>query len=393
MRCAVVSPDFPPPFVGGSLVYIHGLVEHCPERVDVLAGPLPRGVKEALDPRHAVTRSRLLVGSFAPTRARLALMYGFVAAWSLVTALRRRYDVAVLNLGLVGNSLLIPIFRVLQMPVVAVAYAEELTMALGGRSLKSRLKRRLLRASYPKADRFVAVSEFTRRTLVAAGVPAGRIQVIAPMIDWRKHVTTVDGLPGERYILAAGRLVARKGFDLLIDALASLRTRLPGVALYIVGSGPEGEQLARQIERAKLGDAVRLLGEVSDDELAALYRGADLFVLPNVALDNGDCEGCPIVLIEASAWGKPVIAGREGGTSTAVDDGVTGLLVDPRRPGELTAAIERVLTDTSFAARLGSAGQRKVRRDHDPVTNSRAFWDVLQEAGRRTRGSDSECSG
>lgn len=116
------------------------------------------------------------------------------------------------------------------------------------------------------------------------------------------------------------------------------------------------------------------------DELAALYRGADLFVLPNIALDNGDCEGCPIVLIEASAWGKPVIAGREGGTSTAVDDGVTGLLVDPRRPGELAAAIERVLTDGGFAARLGRAGRCKVSRDHDPVTNSRAFYNVLRDA-------------
>lgn len=380
MRCVIVSPDFPPPFVGGSLVYMYDLVEHCPGSLDVLAGPLPEGAKEALDARHVMVRSRLLVDSFAPSRARLALMYGFLVVWSVVTALRRRYDVVVVNPGLVGSSLLIPIFKVLRVPVVGIAYAEEITMALGGRSLKSRLKHWLLRASYPKADRFVAVSEFTRQALVEAGVPAGRIHVIPPMIDWRKQVPTDDRPPGGRYILAAGRLVARKGFDLLIDALASLRSRLPEVGLYIVGTGPERDRLARQVERRNLGGVVRLLGAVGDGELAALYRGADLFVLPNIALDNGDCEGCPIVLIEASAWGKPVIAGREGGTSTAVDDGVTGLLVDPRGPGELAAAIERVLTDGGFAARLGRAGRHKVSRDHDPVKNSRAFYNVLRGA-------------
>jgi len=116
----VISPDFPPPFVGGSLVYVYNLVRHYPGRLDVFTssgGRAPIGLGE----RHRLVRSRLLVGSLVdPSRLELLVMY----AYFVVLALRvvaSRYDAVLVNPGVVGNGILIPIFKLFRMPVIGFA--------------------------------------------------------------------------------------------------------------------------------------------------------------------------------------------------------------------------------------------------------------------------------
>jgi glycosyltransferase involved in cell wall biosynthesis len=259
-------------------------------------------------------------------------------------------------------------------PAIPIAYAEELTIPLRGAGLKNRIKRWLLRRAYPGAAGVVSVCGFTRDVLVSVGVPADRIEIIVPMIGEAKiaKAPAPRGKPGRR-ILTVGRLVRRKGFDFLIEAVARLRSEMPDIRLTIVGDGPEQPKLAALTAAHGLESNVALAGRLSDEELRRAYEQTDVFVLACVVLENGDCEGTPTVFIEASALGIPVIAGTGGGTDGAVEEGRNGFLVDCRNVEQLAETIRLVLCDEDLARRLGAGGIEKVASDHLPSVAARRF--------------------
>ena len=115
----------------------------------------------------------------------------------------------------------------------------------------------------------------------------------------------------------------------------------------------------RLVASCGVGDAVRFLGFVPDDELPALYNAVDLYVGVSRRFDLM-AEGFGIALVEASASGLPVVGGRSGGVPDAVRDGETGLLVDPDDPGAVAHAITRLLGDAELRRRMGAAGRRAV---------------------------------
>ena len=129
-------------------------------------------------------------------------------------------------------------------------------------------------------------------------------------------------------LLFVGRLVERKGVQVLLEALARLRDR-PGVRVRVVGDGPMRGALERQAATLGVADRVRFDGSVSTEELVRRFRECDVFVLPAVVDAKGDTEGLGVVLIEALSYGKPVIASAAGGIVDIVRDGETGLLVPP----------------------------------------------------------------
>src|SRR5207248_11117209 len=108
---------------------------------------------------------------------------------------------------------------------------------------------------------------------------------------------------------------------------------------------------------AGLDDCVRFLGRVGDEDLVPLMQAADVFVHPNRELENGDVEGFGIVFLEANACGVPVIGGRSGGTPDAVQDGVTGFLVDPNDVDEIAGRVTLLLENRGLRERMGSAGR------------------------------------
>lgn len=221
------------------------------------------------------------------------------------------------------------------------------------------LTRRILR----HADRVVVNSTFTRDLAVAAGARAGRTSIVHPPLgitpDLAQPAPVVDvrhagGLEHSRIILSVGRLVARKGFDDLIHAVALLHREFPRVVLVIVGGGPERERLGT-LARAE-GLAVRFVPPCDDATLAAWYRACDVFALLPHELPSGDVEGFGMVYLEAGACGKPVIGTRSGGVSDAVHDRETGILVSPDDPAAACAAIAELFRDPATARRLGTNG-------------------------------------
>jgi glycosyltransferase involved in cell wall biosynthesis len=162
-------------------------------------------------------------------------------------------------------------------------------------------------------------------------------------------------------ILAVGRLVEKKGFDQLIDACSRLKQQGVRFSCAIVGEeGSAGASLRAQIERLGLAGSVQLRGPVTQDQLREIYRGAHTFALPCQIMEDGDRDGFPNVLAEAMAMGVPVVSTAISGIPEMIDNGVHGLLVEPRDPQALADALGRVLTDAALHARLASAGRARI---------------------------------
>ena len=160
---------------------------------------------------------------------------------------------------------------------------------------------------------------------------------------------------GGRRILYVGRLIERKGLSYLIEAMDLLPSGLC-VRLDIVGAGDQRPLLERLVEDKGLTERVFFRGRIPYEELAELYAGCDLFVLPAIVDSRGDTEGLGVVLVEAMSYKKPVIATNVGGIPDIVRHNETGILVEQRDPQALAQAIEAMLTDENRARELGRAG-------------------------------------
>jgi glycosyltransferase involved in cell wall biosynthesis len=166
-------------------------------------------------------------------------------------------------------------------------------------------------------------------------------------------------------VLSVGRLVEKKGYDVLIRAAAVLRGRGLPFTVRIAGEGVEWARLQRLVHELGVGEHVVFLGPLSPRELETEYESATAFALGCRQLANGDRDGLPNVVLEAMARGLPVVSTTHGAVVEAVDDGRTGLLAPPEDPEALALALERLLTQPELAARLGSAAAQSVRDRFD----------------------------
>src|ERR1044072_3859330 len=166
--------------------------------------------------------------------------------------------------------------------------------------------------------------------------------------------------------LGVGRLVPKKGFDVLVEACAILKCRGFHFETAIVGEHGEHEaQLRKQIEAHGLKDIVRLIGPMEQSRLYTEYQRADVFCLPCRVLDNGDRDGLPNVLMEAMACGLPVITTPVSGIPEIIKDGENGALVPPEDAEALANAIQRISADRMLARNLGRAGRLTVLERFD----------------------------
>ncbi|HUR34503.1 MAG TPA: glycosyltransferase family 4 protein [Vicinamibacterales bacterium] len=179
-------------------------------------------------------------------------------------------------------------------------------------------------------------------------------------------------------ILAAGRLIEKKGFDTLIAACALLRDRHLPVRCRIYGTGPLRASLDDQIGRLQLRDQVELPGWAPPGVLLDEMAVAGVFVMPSRVSRGGDRDGIPNVVLEAMAASLPVIATKVSGIPEAVVHGETGLLVAPDDPAELAEALARLLTDGALAARFGLAARTRVAEEFILEVASRRLIEIFR---------------
>lgn len=175
-----------------------------------------------------------------------------------------------------------------------------------------------------------------------AGIPAGRRRQGSPRI------------------LAAGRLVPKKGFHYLVDAVRELVRSGVSVHCTIAGDGPEREVLRSAIRSAGLDEVIALPGWVAEQDMISLYGESDVFVHPAVVAGDGDQDGLPNALLEAASAGLPIVTTDVGGIGEFVRHEESGILVEPANPHRLARAIERLLNDGELRARLAANAAREV---------------------------------
>ena len=237
---------------------------------------------------------------------------------------------------------------------------------------------------FASAAGLIANSDFTCRRLQRLGVNPSRISIIHPAIDiqsFRESTEMGNGadLPGRTTLLTVTRLTPKKGVDMVLRVMPEVKARVKDLHYIIVGQGEDRGRLEGITRDLNITDMVRFAGRVSDAELIDYYRQSDLFVLVSREEEGGaDYEGFGIVFLEAAACGKPVVGGRSGGIPEAVEDGVTGILVDPLKEEDISRAILSVLTDGSLARKLGEAGRSRVEKKFSYIAQAQAFREILR---------------
>jgi phosphatidylinositol alpha-1,6-mannosyltransferase len=237
--------------------------------------------------------------------------------------------------------------------------------------------RRLLRRIGDDVDVLTYVSEYCRREISPAlsATAAGRMVQLSPGVDTARFGPVVDGSPwrerwgagGRPVVLAASRLVARKGHDVLIKAWPEVLRACPAALLVVMGDGPMRRRLERAALRTAVSDSVRVVAGVPWHDMPGVYAAADVFALPcRTRLHGLEPEAFGLVFLEAAASGLPVVAGRSGGVPEALVHGETGYLVDPGDVELVAQRISALLTAPATAHAMGSLGRQWVRENHSP---------------------------
>jgi phosphatidylinositol alpha-1,6-mannosyltransferase len=358
-RSLLLTFDYPPT-VGGIAVVLERFWRLAGHEGCLILAPRVPG-SEAVDASHPVRTVRF------PSRGGALGKWSTLLAGALCTAwwvLRWRPRLLIAGQVVRAGPIAWLYHRLTGHPYDLWVYGGETRDGFAGSARRDRLVRRCLRG----ARRLFTNSPFTTREMIDFGIDAARVTEVPLGVDGTifrpaaaDEVRRRYGLDDRLVILTVGRLIERKGVDRMLDALAGLGDDLPPWTYLVVSDGPRRSALEEQARRLGLDDRVHFCGFVDDNELPAYYNACDLFAMPNREVRDPvegslSVEGFGIVFLEAAACGKPVIAGRSGGAVHAVDDGLSGLLVDGEDVGDIQAALQQ-LADADTRQRMGAAGR------------------------------------
>lgn len=248
---------------------------------------------------------------------------------------------------------------------------------------------RVARGVFRRAGAVTACSDDLHQRALALGAAPATTRTVpygvdthrfAPNPDARAAVRARLGVAGGPMVFTAGRLVSKKGFEYLIDAVRVIQATLPDVRLAIAGEG----DLDAALRARAAGLPVTLLGNQSQDDIAGLVAAADIVAVPSVRDDAGNVDGLPNFALEALASATPVVATRAGGLPQAITDGVNGRLVPERDPDALAAAIAGLWSRPDRGRALGAAARVRVEQAHSWRTTAERMTDAyaMARAGR-----------
>src|SRR3954471_1481229 len=323
MRTLVVTNDFPPR-QGGIQTFVAALLaRRPPESLVVLASD--HSGSAGYDAGLPYPVARRPTSMLLPTRATARAAAELAAAHGCDTA----FFGAAAPLGLLAPALREAGVRRL---VGATHGHETGWVALPG-------SRQMMQRIASGLDVLTYISDYTRDRLAPALGSRTRLAQLSPGVDVDLFTPSADGAAVRRrhglgdapVVVCVSRLVARKGQDVLVAGWPRVLERHPDARLLLVGGGPGEASLRRAIAARGLERSVVLTGPVAAPDLPAHYAAGDVFAMPCRTRRGGlDVEGLGMVFLEAAACGRPVVAGTSGGAPEAVQDGVTGHVVEPR---------------------------------------------------------------
>lgn len=278
----------------------------------------------------------------------------------------------------VDGVLALPIAQKLKLPLVVTLHGYDVTVADGvwSKSRTGRLYLQRRRRMWEQAAAFICVSDFIRSCALKAGFPEAKLKTHYIGIDRSEFpATTIAG--SHTGVLFVGRLVEKKGCDLLIRAMHSVQRHLPNAALTVVGEGPMRsglEQLA-----VTLGVRCKFTGAASSTEVKQFLRRTAVVCVPSRTAANGDSEGLPMVVLEAQSMGVPVVSTHHAGIPEAVIHGQTGLLAAEGDADSLAGNLTLLLESETLRSEYGARGRQRIAEKFDLEIQTRRLEDIYDE--------------
>ncbi len=290
----------------------------------------------------------------------------------------------------IDGVLALPLAKKLGLPLIVTLHGYDITVSdrEHARYPTGRLYLRRRRRLWEQAALFLCDSDFLRVEAVKLGFPESKLRTHYIGVD-RKAFCRADGSSDEASVLFVGRLVEKKGCDLLIRAMSLVQQELPNVGLTIIGDGPMRDSLEKLAE--SLGVKGNFLGSRSSAQIKQMLQRATIFCAPSRTAKNGDSEGLGIVFLEAQAMGVPVVSSLHGGIPEAVIHGETGLLAPEGDYDTLAEHLLLLLQREDLRFLYGSRGVEWVRKTFDIEMQGRRLEDTYEEVLAEKAGTSHSC--
>jgi phosphatidylinositol alpha-1,6-mannosyltransferase len=234
----------------------------------------------------------------------------------------------------------------------------------------------------PRSKRVIAISHAAADEAVKRGASPESVRIVPPGLDFSEFETIPKleelrdryDLNGRPILLSAGRLARRKGLiEFVKYSLPKIIDKHPDISFLIVGDNPTQSlthkndiksEIQEVVDKLNLCNNVQMLGWVKRSELINLYYACDLFVLPAIPV-AGDMEGFGIVFLEANAAGKPVVSTRLGGIPDAVENGKSGIIIEPEKWDVFTDTVLHILKNPQIGSAIGKYGRKRVIEEYN----------------------------
>jgi glycosyltransferase involved in cell wall biosynthesis len=290
-----------------------------------------------------------------------------------------KIDVVLANYGIAGVHIL-PVCKSLQIPLVVHFHGCDAT--------HQKLLNQYARAYkilFRAAAAIIAVSGDMKNKLISLGAPEEKIHLIPYGIDLKKFMPCY--IKNNRAdFLSVGRLIAKKSPQSTIRAFAGVKENEEEARLIMIGQ-KSGlfEECKKLVEKLQLENAVDFTGVQSPDAIAQHMQQANVFVQHSVTAPNGDMEGTPNTILEASASGLPIVSTKHGGIKEAVIHGATGFLVDEHDVEGMKQYMLRLVQQPELATQMGKAGRRHIEENYDLEKQAGKLMDVLNNVVSKKR--------
>jgi glycosyltransferase involved in cell wall biosynthesis len=225
-------------------------------------------------------------------------------------------------------------------------------------------------------------SEVARAALIARGVEAGKAVCIRSGLERLPVPKALRSSRSPLHILSVARLIEKKGLDRQLRIYAALKSAGVDFTARIVGDGPLRQRLERLAGHLGVGDQVTFVGQVPAHEVWEHLDWADVLLHTGVVAPSGDRDGLPNAIAEAMAAGVPVITSPTAGTTEAVSDGVTGIVLPVDRPEAWVSALRRLSLDDAFCEGLRTAARGWIEANFDVRANTERLLRLLESAAR-----------
>lgn len=357
-----------------SETFIDAHIERLPAKVSVVHGASAIGQTPSVDGRPVLRQAFAYRACRKVARLVLRRSWEWEATSAYVALLRRiQADAVLAEYGPTGVRLL-DACRIAGVPLVVHFHGYD-----AARHDVLQKHQQGYQRLFESAAAIIAPSRHMRSELINLGAPAEKVIYNPYGVDCT-HFRGADPGRNAPHFLAVGRFVEKKAPHLTLLAFAEVHRSHPAAHLRMIGDGPL-LPLCRQLAQALgIADSVTFLGAQSPAVVRAEIQNARAFVQHSIRAPDGDCEGTPLAILEASAGGLPVVSTRHAGIPDVIVDGTTGFLVDELDVQGMAAAMERVVEQPFLAAQMGAAGRERILAEFAVEKSIARLWSVIERA-------------